>query len=226
MSDTAFHMREDPWRIFRIMSEFVDSFLTLSQAGPAVSIFGSARMKPGDKYYRAAHDIARELARHQLGVITGGGPGIMEAANKGAAQGGGKSIGLNIELAREQKGNRYANLPLHFHYFFARKVCFAKYSLGFIYMPGGFGTLDELFEIITLVQTERIPQFPLILFGTEYWKGLLHWMKSELQERHGYINPGDLDLVKLTDDPDEVVRIILDYERRVGPPATTPKAFV
>ena len=150
----------------------------------------------------------------------------MEAANKGAAQGGGKSIGLNIELAREQKGNRYANLPLHFHYFFARKVCFAKYSLGFIYMPGGFGTLDELFEIITLVQTERIPQFPLILFGTEYWKGLLHWMKSELQERHGYINPGDLDLVKLTDDPDEVVRIILDYERRVGPPATTPKAFV
>ena len=225
MSDTTFLMREDPWRIFRIMSEFVDSFMTLSQAGPAVTIFGSARMKPSDKYYRAAHDIARELARHQLGVITGGGPGIMEAANKGAAQGGGKSIGLNIELPREQKGNRYANISLHFHYFFARKVCFAKYSLGFIYMPGGFGTLDELFEIITLVQTERIPQFPLILFGAEYWKGLLHWMKSELQERHGYLGPGDLDLVKLTDDPDEAVRIILHYERRVGPPATTPKAF-
>ncbi|MGA3266004.1 MAG: TIGR00730 family Rossman fold protein [Verrucomicrobiota bacterium] len=225
MNDTTIFAREDPWRIFRIMSEFVDSFLTLSQIGPAVTIFGSARMKPSDKYYHAAQDVARELARHQLAVITGGGPGIMEAANKGAAQGGGKSIGLNIELPREQKGNRYANVPLHFHYFFARKVCFVKYSLGFIYLPGGFGTLDELFEIMTLVQTERIPEFPIILFGKDHWKGLLHWVKSELQERHGYISPGDIDLLKLTDDPDEVVRIILDYERRVGPPAMMPKAF-
>jgi uncharacterized protein (TIGR00730 family) len=227
MSDTSFHMRgEDPWRIFRIMAEFVDSFQTLSQVGPAVTIFGSARAKPGNKYYRATCDIAKGLAKHQFAVITGGGPGIMEAANKGAAQGGGKSVGLNIELPHEQAGNRFTNIPLHFHYFFARKVCFAKYSLGFIYMPGGFGTLDEFFEIMTLVQTERIPQFPLILFGSEYWKGLLHWMKAEMQERHGHISPGDLDLFKVTDDPEEAVRIILDYERRVGPPAMMPKAFV
>ena len=225
MSDTSFVMREDPWRIFRIMSEFVDSFMTLSQVGPAVTIFGSARMKPKDKYYRAATAIARGLAQHNLAVVTGGGPGIMEAANKGAAQGGGKSVGLNIELPREQSGNRYTNVPLQFHYFFARKVCFVKYSLGFIYMPGGFGTLDELFEVLTLVQTERIPQFPLILFGSEYWKGLVHWMKAEMQERHELINPGDLDLFKITDDPAEAVRIILDYERRVGQPAMMPKAF-
>ena len=225
MSDTSFVMREDPWRIFRIMSEFVDSFQTLSQIGPAVTIFGSARMKPSDKYYRAAVAIAKGLAQHNLAVVTGGGPGIMEAANKGASQGGGKSVGLNIELPQEQAGNRYANVPLHFHYFFARKVCFVKYSLGFIYMPGGFGTLDELFEVLTLVQTERIPQFPLILFGSEHWKGLLHWIKAELQERHGYIGPKDLDLLKITDDADEAVRFILDYERHVGTPATLPKAF-
>jgi uncharacterized protein (TIGR00730 family) len=226
MSDTTFPMRgEDPWRIFRIMAEFVDSFMTLSEVGPAVTIFGSARTKPGDKYYRAACDIAKNLAKHKFAVITGGGPGIMEAANKGAAQGGGKSVGLNIELPREQAGNRFTNIPLHFHYFFARKVCFAKYSLGFIYLPGGFGTLDEFFEIMTLVQTERVPQFPLILFGSQYWKGLVHWMKTEMQERHGHINPDDLDLFKITDDPEEAVRIILDYERRVGPPVMTPKAF-
>jgi uncharacterized protein (TIGR00730 family) len=225
MSDTTFLMREDPWRIFRIMSEFVDSFQTLSQIGPAVTIFGSARMKPSDKYYRAATAIARGLAQHNLAVVTGGGPGIMEAANKGAAQGGGKSVGLNIELPQEQAGNRYANVPLHFHYFFARKVCFVKYSLGFIYMPGGFGTLDELFEVLTLVQTERIPQFPLVLFGSEHWKGLLHWIKTELQTRHGYIGPKDLELLKITDDADEAVHIILDYQRHTGTPAAMPKAF-
>jgi uncharacterized protein (TIGR00730 family) len=225
MSDGNTFIREDPWRIFRIMSEFVDSFQTMSQVEPAVTIFGSARMKPGNKYYRAAVAIARGLAQHNLAIVTGGGPGIMEAANKGAALGGGKSVGLNIELPREQAGNRYANVPLHFHYFFARKVCFVKYSLGFIYLPGGFGTLDELFEILTLVQTERIPQFPLILFGRSHWKGLLHWLKAELQTRNGYISPGDLDLLKVTDDVDEAVRIILDYERQVGTPATMPKAF-
>ena len=225
MSDTTFLMREDPWRIFRIMSEFVDSFQTLSQIGPAVTIFGSARMKPNDKYYRAATAIAKSLAHHNLAVVTGGGPGIMEAANKGAAQGGGKSVGLNIELPQEQTGNRYANVPLNFHYFFARKVCFVKYSLGFIYMPGGFGTLDEFFEIMTLVQTGRIPQFPLVLFGSEYWKGLVHWLKTEMQERHKYIDADDLDLFKITDDPAEVIQVILDYERLVGSPAVTPKAF-
>ncbi|MDD5139512.1 MAG: TIGR00730 family Rossman fold protein [Verrucomicrobiales bacterium] len=224
MSDTTSFTREDPWRIFRIMAEFVDSFETLSQVRPAVTIFGSARAKPGDKNYRAAYDIARGLAKHQITVITGGGPGIMEASNKGAMQNGGKSVGLNIELPDEQKINRYANIPIHFHYFFARKVGFVKYSLGFVFMPGGYGTLDEFFEVLTLVQTQRIPEFPLILFGREHWKGLLAWMKTRL-EKDKFISRGDLDLFKITDDADEVIEIIRDYERRVGPPAITPKAF-
>ncbi|HEY4984226.1 MAG TPA: TIGR00730 family Rossman fold protein, partial [Verrucomicrobiae bacterium] len=211
MSDNNF-IREDPWRIFRIMAEFVDSFQTLSQVGPAVTIFGSARTQPGDKYYQAAQDIGKGLAKNNLAVVTGGGSGIMEAANKGAAQARGKSIGLNIELPHEQAGNRYANIPIHFHYFFARKVCFVKYSLGFVFMPGGFGTLDEFFEVLTLVQTQRIPQFPLILFGCEHWKGLLAWMKTRL-EKDQFISPGDLDLVTLTDDVQEVINIIRDYER-------------
>src|SRR3954464_10164169 len=158
-------IKEDPWRIFRIMAEFVDSFETLSQVGPAVTIFGSARTPPSDPYYQAAATISKELAKNHLAVITGGGPGIMEAANRGAAEGKGKSVGLNIELPFEQKGNRFANVPIHFHYFFSRKVCFVKYSVGFIFMPGGFGTLDEFFEVLTLVQTGRISRFPLILMG-------------------------------------------------------------
>ena len=172
MSDGNNFIREDPWRIFRIMAEFVDSFQTLSQVGPAVTIFGSARTKPNDKYYHATQDLAKKLAKHNLAVITGGGPGIMEAANKGATHAGGKSVGLNIELPHEQSGNRFSNVPIHFHYFFARKVCFVKYSLGFVFMPGGFGTLDEFFEVLTLVQTQRIPQFPLILFGQRILEGL------------------------------------------------------
>jgi len=224
MSETTPFIHEDPWRIFRIMAEFVDSFQTMSQVGPAVTIFGSARTKPTDKYYRAAVDIAKGLAKHNLAVVTGGGPGIMEAANKGASHAGGKSVGLNIELPFEQAGNKYANVQVHFHYFFARKVCFVKYSLGFIFMPGGFGTLDEFFEVLTLVQTQRIPQFPLILFGKEHWKGLLAWMKTRL-EKDKLISPDDLDLVKITDDVDEVIAIIRDYERRVGPPGTLPTAF-
>jgi len=202
----------------------VDSFQTMSQVGPAVTIFGSARTKPTDKYYRATVEIAKGLAKHNLAVVTGGGPGIMEAANKGATHAVGKSVGLNIELPHEQNGNKFVNVPIHFHYFFARKVCFVKYSLGFVFMPGGFGTLDEFFEVLTLVQTERIPQFPLILFGREHWKGLLAWMKSRL-DREGFISPDDLDLVKITDDVDEVIQIIRDYERRVGPPGTLPQAF-
>lgn len=225
MSDGNSFVREDPWRIFRIMAEFVDSFQTMSQVGPAVTIFGSARVKADDPYYKAAVAIAKGLAQHNLAVITGGGPGIMEAANKGAAQGGGKSVGLNIELPREQAGNRFANIPIHFHYFFARKVSFVKYSLGFVFMPGGFGTLDEFFEVITLVQTERIPQFPLILFGRSHWQGLLHWLKKELELKAKYISPGDLDLVIVTDSPEEVVQIVRDYERRLGTPGLLPKAF-
>jgi len=220
----ASFIREDPWRIFRIMAEFVDSFETLSRVSPAVTIFGSARMPRKDRYYRAAEALARELAKHNLTVITGGGPGIMEAANKGAAFAKGRSVGLNIELPHEQEGNRYANVPIHFHYFFARKVCFAKYSLAFVFMPGGFGTLDEFAEIITLVQTQRIPRFPLILFGRKFWRGALRWMR-EAMEQPGYISPGDLELARVTDDPHEAVEIILEYERRVGPPERVPMAF-
>jgi uncharacterized protein (TIGR00730 family) len=224
MSDNTAFVHEDPWRIFRIMAEFVDSFQTMSQVGPAATIFGSARTRPNDPYYHAASAIAKGLAHHKVAVVTGGGPGIMEAANKGAAQAGGKSVGLNIELPHEQTGNRFSNVPIHFHYFFARKVCFVKYSLGFIFMPGGFGTLDEFFEVLTLVQTQRIPQFPLILFGSDHWKGLLSWMKARL-EKHKFISPGDLALVQMTDEVDEVIQIILDYERRVGHPGTLPGAF-
>src|ERR1700704_4383883 len=194
-------IKEDPWRIFRIMAEFVDSFEALSQLGPAVTVFGSARMLPTNPYYQAAVQLARGLAKHNLAIITGGGPGIMEAANKGANQAKGKSVGLNIELPHEQKGNRYINVPLHFHYFFSRKVCFVKYSIAFVFMPGGFGTLDELFEVVTLVQTRRIPKFPIICFGREHWSGLIRCMKSRLEEKSKFISPGDLDLITLTDDP-------------------------
>lgn len=225
MSDSTYFIHEDPWRIFRIMAEFVDSFQTMSQVGPAVTIFGSARMKPKEKYYRAAVSIGKGLAKHNLAVITGGGPGIMEAANKGAMQSGGKSVGLNIELPHEQSPNQFSNIPIHFHYFFARKVCFVKYSLGFIYMPGGFGTLDEFFEVLTLVQTGRIPQFPLILFGKDYWSGLLKWVKTQMSDGHHLISPGDLALVTVVDKPQDAVDCILDYSRRVGPPAVTPQAF-
>jgi uncharacterized protein (TIGR00730 family) len=221
---TISFIKEDPWRIFRIMAEFVDSFQALAQVGPAVTIFGSARTQPDDPYYQAATELAKGLAREKLAVITGGGPGIMEAANRGAAKVNGKSIGLNIELPNEQKGNRFANIPIHFHYFFSRKVCFVKYSLGFIFMPGGFGTLDEFFEVLTLVQTQRIPRFPLILFGSDYWKGLVHWMKATL-DRRKLISPGDLDLFTITDSPQEAINLILDYERRVGPPDIVPQAF-
>jgi uncharacterized protein (TIGR00730 family) len=217
-------IKEDPWRVFRIMAEFVDSFETLSQVGPGVTVFGSARMLPNNPYYQAAVDLARGLGKHNLAIITGGGPGIMEAANKGAALAKGRSVGLNIQLPHEQSGNRYANIPINFHYFFARKVCFVKYSIGFVFMPGGFGTLDEFFEVLTLVQTQRIPEFPLILFGKEHWKGLLRWMKDRLEARE-FISAGDLDLFKLTDDPQEAIDIILDYERRVGPPEMVPRAF-
>jgi uncharacterized protein (TIGR00730 family) len=223
-NNTLTFIKEDPWRIFRIMAEFVDSFETLSQVGPGVTIFGSARTPSADPYYQATVTLAKGLAKHRLAVITGGGPGIMEAANRGAAKVKGKSVGLNIELPHEQAGNRYANIPIHFHYFFSRKVCFVKYSIGFVFMPGGFGTLDEFFEVLTLVQTGRIPRFPLILFGREYWTGLLKWMRATL-DKGGFISPNDLNLFTITDDPEEAIGIILDYERKVGPPDVVPKAF-
>ncbi len=216
--------KEEPWRIFRIMAEFVDSFEVMSRVGPGVTVFGSARTPSKDPCYQATVTLAKELAQHNLAVITGGGPGIMEAANRGASKIKGKSVGLNIELPNEQKGNRYANIPIHFHYFFSRKVCFVKYSIAFIFMPGGFGTLDEFFEVLTLVQTQRIPRFPLILFGCKHWSGLLKWMETTLGGG-AFIGSDDMDLVTLTDDPQEAVNIILDYERRVGPPEVMPRAF-
>ena len=216
--------KEDPWRIFRIMAEFVDSFETLSHVGPSVTIFGSARTPVNDPFYKASVTLARGLAKQNFAIITGGGPGIMEAANRGAAEAKGKSVGLNIELPFEQCGNRFANVPVNFHYFFSRKVCFVKYSMGFVFMPGGFGTLDEFFEVLTLVQTHRISRFPLILFGKDYWTGLMKWMKATLQ-KDGFISAGDLELVTITDDPQEAINLILDYKRRVGPPDSVPKAF-
>ena len=217
-------IHEDPWRVFKIMAEFVESFDTLSRLPPAVTIFGSARTQPGDLHHGMAEAIAAALARERFAVITGGGPGIMEAANKGASQAEGISVGLNIVLPKEQKPNPHSNVAIHFHYFFIRKVALVKYSVAFVFMPGGFGTIDELFEIATLIQTHRIPRFPLILVGRDYWKGLLDWLRSTL-EAQGMISAGDLDLLKLADSPEEVLRIITDYREMVGIPESVPDAF-
>jgi uncharacterized protein (TIGR00730 family) len=201
---------QDPWRIFRIMAEFVDSFESMSKVGPAISIFGSARTAPSDIWYRRATEVGRLLAKRRYAVITGSGPGIMEAANKGAFEAGGKSVGLNIQLPHEQQPNPYVNLPLHFHYFFIRKVCFVKYASGFILFPGGFGTLDEFFESITLIQTRRIDRFPVVLMGHEHWDGLVDWMQARL-EAAGMVSPGDLDLFCVTDDPATAVRFVANH---------------
>jgi uncharacterized protein (TIGR00730 family) len=217
-------IHEDPWRVFKIMAEFVESFDTLSRLPPAVTIFGSARTQPGDLHHGMAEAIAAALARERFAVITGGGPGIMEAANKGASQAEGISVGLNIVLPKEQKPNPHSNVAIHFHYFFIRKVALVKYSVAFVFMPGGYGTIDELFEIATLIQTHRIPRVPLILVGRDYWKGLLDWLRSTL-EAQGMISAGDLDLLKLADSPEEVLRIITDYREMVGIPESVPDAF-
>ncbi|MEJ5299830.1 MAG: TIGR00730 family Rossman fold protein [Thermodesulforhabdaceae bacterium] len=198
---------QDSWRLFRILSEFVDGFEVLSDIYPAVSIFGSARVKPGDEVYEKTVIIARELAKAGFNIVTGGGPGIMEAGNKGAIEGGAKSVGLNIDLPFEQKLNPYANVSLHFRYFFVRKVMFVKYAQAYIGMPGGFGTLDEIFEALTLIQTKRLKSFPIILVGSDYWNGLIGWMRDILLAR-GYISPEDMDIFMVMDDPMEVVRTI------------------
>ncbi|MEW6186855.1 MAG: TIGR00730 family Rossman fold protein [Thermodesulfobacteriota bacterium] len=197
----------DSWRMFRILGEFVDGFDTLSQVYPAVSIFGSARVKPGELYYEQTVEIARLLVQNGFNVISGGGPGIMEAANKGAAEAGGKSIGLNIQLPYEQKPNPFANIKLDFRYFFIRKVMFVKYSVAYVIMPGGFGTLDEFSEAITLIQTQRIKPFPVILVNRAFWKGLLDWMRKSLCHE-GMISPEDMDLIQVIDGPEEVMRAI------------------
>lgn len=200
----------DSWAIFKIMGEFVTGFEKMSRIGPCVSIFGSARTKPGNPYYELAERIAQKIVDNGYGVITGGGPGIMEAGNKGAHLAGGTSVGLNIELPFEQHDNPYidSDKNLDFDYFFVRKVMFVKYSQGFVVMPGGFGTLDELFEAITLIQTNKIEKFPIILVGTEFWSGLFDWVKKTLLVKFGNISEKDLDLIHLVDTENEVIEIL------------------
>lgn len=198
---------KESWRMFRIMAEFVDGFENLSDVYPAVSIFGSARVQPGSRVYDMAEDIARLLVESGFSVITGGGPGVMEAANKGAAEGQGKSIGLNIQLPYEQKPNPYATTRLNFKYFFIRKVMFVKYAVAFVCLPGGFGTLDEFFEALTLIQTNRIRPFPVILVDAAYWKGLLNWLDKRMCVDCN-INPEDLKIFKVANTPEEVVNIV------------------
>ncbi|MBW2658553.1 MAG: TIGR00730 family Rossman fold protein [Deltaproteobacteria bacterium] len=196
----------DSWRMFRIMAEFVDGFDTMSSIDvPAVTVYGSARTPSDDKNYLLAEQIGAELVKNGFGVITGGGPGIMEAANKGAASAGGVSVGLNIDLPHEQEPNPYANLELNFEYFFVRKVMFMKYSMGFICMPGGFGSLDELFESLTLIQTQRIKPFPIVLVGSEFWTGLVDWIRDKLLG-NGNIGSEDMFLFQVMDDVDEIIK--------------------
>lgn len=203
---------DDSWAVFKVVAEIVEGFEKMKKIGPCVSIFGSARTKPDNEYYIMAEEIAAKLVRHGYGVITGGGPGIMEAGNKGAHSEGGKSVGLNIELPFEQNGNPYIDQDklISFDYFFVRKVMFVKYSQGFIGMPGGMGTLDELFEVITLVQTKKVGKFPIVLVGSEFWGGLFDWIKGTVLTE-GNISEGDLDLIKIVDTAEDAVAAIDDF---------------
>lgn len=211
----------DSWAIFKIMGEFVSGYEKLSRIGPCVSIFGSARTKPNDKYYKLTEEIAEKIVEHGYGVITGGGPGIMEAGNKGAHIAGGTSVGLNIELPHEQHDNPYidSDKNLDFDYFFVRKVMFVKYSQGFVVMPGGFGTLDEMFEAMTLIQTKKIEKFPIILVGSEFWEGLLDWIKTTLLNQFNNVSAKDLDLFHIVDSAEEVLHILDSFykESRLSP---------
>jgi uncharacterized protein (TIGR00730 family) len=201
------------WQIFKIMAEFVQGFETLAKIGPCISIFGSARTQPGHKYYELAVEIARKLAESGFGIISGGGPGIMEAANKGASLGHGRSVGLNIALPFEQTSNPFIDrsLSINFDYFFVRKVMFTKYSQGFIMMPGGWGTMDEFFEVATLIQTRKFTQTPMVCVGSAYWNGLFSWMKEVMEIQESNISPGDLDMIKIFDTADEVVAYISEF---------------
>uniref|UniRef100_UPI0040470D9C LOG family protein n=1 Tax=Roseivirga sp. TaxID=1964215 RepID=UPI0040470D9C len=202
----------DSWVIFKVMAEFVEGFEKLAKIGPCVSIFGSARTQPDNEFYQMAEEIAAKLVRHGYGVITGGGPGIMEAGNKGAKKQNGKSVGLNIELPHEQGSNIYIDPDklISFDYFFVRKVMFVKYSQGFVVMPGGFGTLDEMFEAITLIQTNKIGRFPIVLVGRDFWSGLIDWIKNTMLTA-GNISPKDLDLINIVDTPTEAVKVIDEF---------------
>lgn len=209
-------LNAETWRIFRIMAEFVEGFDELSTIGPAVSIFGSARVAPGHPYYELAVATARQIGQAGFSIITGGGGGIMEAANKGAREAGVKSIGLNIELPHEQKPNTYQNVTLNFRYFFCRKVMFLKYAHGFIAMPGGFGTLDEFFEALVLIQTLKQAYFPVICMDKKFWCGLIDWMKAKLLEECQFISPEDLDVFTVCDEPEEAAHIITDFHDKNG----------
>ena len=206
----------DSWVIFRVMSEFVNGFDRLAKMGPCVTIFGSARSKPEEKYYKIAEEIASRLVKEGYGVITGGGPGIMEAGNKGATEADGVSVGLNIKLPHEQNHNIYIDPEklIDFDYFFVRKVMFVRYSQGFVVMPGGFGTLDELFEALTLIQTRKIGRFPIVLVGREFWEGLLHWLESQVFERFNNIDESDFDLFHVVDHAQDAVEIIDEFYLR------------
>lgn len=213
MEDLA---KSDTWRVFRIMAELVEGFEALNTIGPAVTIFGSARLAPGSPYYEKCLKVAETLAKDGFAVISGGGPGIMEAANKGAQNGNGVSVGLNIELPMEQRSNPYQQVRVDFRYFFIRKLMFVKYAVGYVIFPGGFGTMDELFEALTLIQTKKIRSFPVVLVGKEYWRGLIDWMKQNALTM-GNIDPEDLDLMHIVDEPEEVCAIINQrYGDRVG----------
>mgnify|MGYP000894684274 CR=1 FL=1 len=204
---------KDAWGIFKVMAEFVDGYEKLSKIGPCVSVFGSARTQEDHEYYKLAEEIAFQLTQNGYGVITGGGPGIMEAGNKGAHRGKGVSVGLNIELPFEQHDNPWIDRDknLEFDYFFVRKVMFVKYAQGFVVMPGGFGTLDELFEAITLIQTKKIGKFPIILVGKDFWEGLFDWVKKVLIQKYGNVSPEDLDLIKVVDTEQEVVDVLNNF---------------
>ncbi|HQG65718.1 MAG TPA: TIGR00730 family Rossman fold protein [Smithella sp.] len=200
----------ESWRVFRIMAEIVEGIETLSNVHNAVTIFGSARVKPEDEYYQQTERLAGLLVKEGFSVITGGGPGIMEAANKGAAEAGGKSVGLNIKLPFEQKPNPYANIHIEYKYFFVRKVMFVKYAVAYVIMPGGFGTMDEFFEALTLIQTRKTKPFPVILMGSEYWQGLINWLKNKML-KEDKILPADLELIQVVDEPEDVVKLIKKY---------------
>ncbi|GEA89579.1 TIGR00730 family Rossman fold protein [Cellulomonas cellasea] len=209
-SEGASWIHGDPWRVMRIQSEFVEGFGALAEVGPAVSVFGSARTPVDHPDYALGETVGRKLVEAGYAVITGGGPGIMESANKGAKEAGGLSVGLGIELPFEQGMNRYVDLGVNFRYFFARKTMFVKYAEGFVVLPGGFGTFDELFEALTLVQTHKVTEFPIILLGSDYWSGLLDWLRGPVLSR-GTISAVDLELVRVTDDADEAVKIVTDH---------------
>ncbi len=214
VAKAPYHSSEETWRMFRIMAEFIEGIETMASLGPCVSLFGSARTKPEEPYYQMAEEMAKTIVENGYGVITGGGPGIMEAGNKGASEAGGESVGLSIQLPFEQCSNPYVKTVIDFRYFFVRKVMFLRYASAVVIFPGGYGKMDEMFETLTLVQTQKTPTLPLILMGSDYWEGMIDWIKKEMLERTGYISPEDPDLIHITDDVAEAMKVINEFNNR------------